>query len=574
MPIGINLEVLYPEDQIAREATNTFLLNLISSIAIVIVVIMVVMGVRAGVLIGSSLLFSIGATLLIMLFVGEGLNRTSLAGFIIAMGMLVDNAIVVVDNAQNAIARGVARYDAVVRGADAPKWSLLGATLIAIFSFLPLYLAPSAVAEIVKPLFIVLAISLLMSWVLALIQTPLFGLFGFYKGQQMVAPVTFLDYGIEQLILANANPYFAPYEYVWDDDTFALNSDFSVRTYGAALYHESTYELAHWRFSAGIRLDYERAKLTYHNYTTTSATCYDSSGDVVALRAIDIDLRDKSSLSFFEVLPRFTALYRVGRSRQSSLYASIAKGYKAGGYNTQMFSDILQQRVMKEFGVTIGEEYTIDRVISYDPEYSWNYEVGGHFESSTRRIMHDVALFYIDCRNQQLTVFPEGQTTGRMMTNAGRSRSFGAELSVRYTPTAALLADVSYGYTNAKFVDYTSGLDDYAGNYVPYSPQHTLSGSVSYTLHLGAGFVEGVVFDLGARALGRIYWNEENTRYQPLYGLLDGSVRVNMGRCGVTLWGRNLTGTDYNQFYFSSIGNEFVQCGKPRTLGLRLTLTL
>ncbi|MFI3304311.1 MAG: efflux RND transporter permease subunit [Rikenellaceae bacterium] len=177
MPVGINLEVLYPEDRIAQEATNTFLLNLISSIAIVIVVIMVVMGFRAGVLIGSSLIFSIGATLLIMLFVGEGLNRTSLAGFIIAMGMLVDNAIVVVDNAQNAIARGVERREAVVAGADAPKWSLLGATLIAIFSFLPLYLAPSAVAEIVKPLFVVLAISLLMSWVLALIQTPLFGLF-------------------------------------------------------------------------------------------------------------------------------------------------------------------------------------------------------------------------------------------------------------------------------------------------------------------------------------------------------------------------------------------------------------
>ncbi|MFI3289334.1 MAG: efflux RND transporter permease subunit [Rikenellaceae bacterium] len=175
MPIGINLEVLYPEDKIAQEATSTFLLNLVESIAIVIFVIMVVMGFRAGFLIGSSLIFSIGSTLLIMLFVGEGLNRTSLAGFIIAMGMLVDNAIVVVDSAQNAIKRGVGRRDAIIKGADAPKWSLLGATLIAIFSFLPLYLAPSAVAEIVKPLFVVLAISLIMSWILALIQTPLFG---------------------------------------------------------------------------------------------------------------------------------------------------------------------------------------------------------------------------------------------------------------------------------------------------------------------------------------------------------------------------------------------------------------
>ena len=175
MPVGMDLTVLYPENRIARQANATFVLNLAESVAIVILVIMLVMGFRAGVLIGSSLLFSIGGTLLLMQFLGEGLNRTSLAGFIIAMGMLVDNAIVVTDNAQQAMLRGVARRRAVVDGANAPRWSLLGATLIAIFSFLPLYLAPSSVAEIVKPLFVVLALSLLLSWVLALTQTPLFG---------------------------------------------------------------------------------------------------------------------------------------------------------------------------------------------------------------------------------------------------------------------------------------------------------------------------------------------------------------------------------------------------------------
>ena len=175
MPVGMDLTVLYPENRIARQANATFVLNLAESVAIVILIIMLVMGFRAGVLIGSSLLFSIGGTLLLMQFLGEGLNRTSLAGFIIAMGMLADNAIVVTDNAQQAMLRGVARRRAVVDGANAPRWSLLGATLIAIFSFLPLYLAPSSVAEIVKPLFVVLALSLLLSWVLALTQTPLFG---------------------------------------------------------------------------------------------------------------------------------------------------------------------------------------------------------------------------------------------------------------------------------------------------------------------------------------------------------------------------------------------------------------
>ena len=177
MPVGLNLESLYLENVIAKEANNGFIINLIESILIVIVIIMLVMGMRAGVLIGTSLVFSIGGTLLIMSFMGVGLNRTSLAGFIIAMGMLVDNAIVVTDNAQIAIARGVDRRKALIDGATGPQWGLLGATFIAICSFLPLYLAPSSVAEIVKPLFVVLAISRGLSWVLALTQTTVFGNF-------------------------------------------------------------------------------------------------------------------------------------------------------------------------------------------------------------------------------------------------------------------------------------------------------------------------------------------------------------------------------------------------------------
>ena len=182
MPVGIEMVTLYPEDQIAREANNGFILNLIESVVIVIFIILIVMGVRAGILIGSSLIFCIGGTLLIMQFMGVGLNRTSLAAFIIAMGMLVDNAIVVTDNAQIAIKRGIRRWQALIDGATTPQWGLLGATMIAVFSFLPLYLAQSSVAEMIKPLFIVLAVSLLLSWVLALAQTTVFGNFILKEG--------------------------------------------------------------------------------------------------------------------------------------------------------------------------------------------------------------------------------------------------------------------------------------------------------------------------------------------------------------------------------------------------------
>lgn len=172
LPAGLELATLYPENEIARKANYDFLVNLAESVAIVILLVMLVMGWRSGVIVGSSLLFAIGATLLVMLLVGEGINRTSLAGFIIAMGMLVDNAIVVVDNTRTLSEHGVPLYNAAVTGATRPAMGLFGATLIAIFSFLPLELAPSSVAEIIRPLFVVISISLLVSWVLALTQVP------------------------------------------------------------------------------------------------------------------------------------------------------------------------------------------------------------------------------------------------------------------------------------------------------------------------------------------------------------------------------------------------------------------
>ncbi|MBO5759138.1 MAG: efflux RND transporter permease subunit, partial [Rikenellaceae bacterium] len=173
IPLGVDLVELYPEDKIAEQANNKFIINLLESVAIVVLMVMLAIGLRAGVTIGVSLLLAICGTLLLMGPLGEGLNRTSLAGFIIAMGMLVDNAIVVTDNTAWLMRRGVERMSASMQGVKVARWGLLGATLIAVFSFLPLYLADSSVAEIVKPLFVVMAVSLLLSWVLSLTQVPM-----------------------------------------------------------------------------------------------------------------------------------------------------------------------------------------------------------------------------------------------------------------------------------------------------------------------------------------------------------------------------------------------------------------
>ncbi|RLD83146.1 MAG: AcrB/AcrD/AcrF family protein [Bacteroidetes bacterium] len=175
LPIGIEINGVYHEDEVAVEANNAFLINLAISVAIVVFIILLAMGTRAGILIGTSLIFTIAGTLMFMMPAGIELHRTSLAAIIIAMGMLVDNAIVVTSNAQTSMLRGVKRRKALIDGATIPQWGLLGATIIATISFLPLYLAPNNTAEIIKPLFVVLAISLGLSWIFALIQTTVFG---------------------------------------------------------------------------------------------------------------------------------------------------------------------------------------------------------------------------------------------------------------------------------------------------------------------------------------------------------------------------------------------------------------
>ncbi len=177
LPVGIEIQGIYFEDKIADQANNEFIINLIISVSIVVLIILLAMGTRAGVLIGTSLVFSILGTMVIMMPIGLALHRTSLAAFIIAMGMLVDNAIVVTDNAMINIKKGIPKKKALIDAALVPQWGLFGATIIAIGSFLPLYLAPANAAEIIKPLFVVLAISLFLSWIFALIQTTVYGEF-------------------------------------------------------------------------------------------------------------------------------------------------------------------------------------------------------------------------------------------------------------------------------------------------------------------------------------------------------------------------------------------------------------
>jgi outer membrane receptor protein involved in Fe transport len=255
---------------------------------------------------------------------------------------------------------------------------------------------------------------------------------------------------------------------------------------------------------------------------------------------------------------------------ESSLYVSVSKGYKAGGFNTQMFSDVLQQRLMGIMG--IGAAYDINDIVGYKPEKAWNYEIGGHFESVNRRIKGDLALFYIDCRDRQMTIFPDGTTTGRIMTNAGKTRSMGAEASLSVNFTDYLGMNLSYGYCDARFVRYNDGKADYKDKHVPYCPQHTLFAQAFYTCNINSDsfWIKSITIDANVKGTGEIYWNEANTLCQPFYALLGSSLTLTGKHYSLQLWGQNLTDTRYNTFYFVSIGHEFLQRGRGRMLGATL----
>ena len=401
----------------------------------------------------------------------------------------------------------------------------------------------------------------------------LVGAFGFYRHTNMSAPVTFKDYGIQELIEKNRNNANSYYPIRWDERSFVLGSDFEIPNYGMALYHQSHYDLEQWSFTLGLRLDYEKSELNYNNFCNTSYSIYKgdvANGDVFSKIPVDIDDYGRLEQSFLEFLPKLTVAYRLPISYASRVYASVAKGYKAGGFNTQMFSDVLQQRIKGMMG--LSEVYKVDEVVSYKPEKSWNYELGAHIKDKYGRYSAGMSVFYIDCRDQQLTVFPEGTTTGRMMTNAGKTRSAGVELSASWNPTKQWAFTANYGFTDARFVEYKSGDDDYKGKVIPYAPRNTVYAGVSYTQPINESWLDKIVFDANVKGVGEIYWNEQNSVKQPFYALLGASVRFERGEFSLDIWGDNLTNTQYDTFYFVSIRNAFLQRGNPIRCGATLRL--
>lgn len=408
----------------------------------------------------------------------------------------------------------------------------------------------------------------------------LVGVYGFFKREKMQAPVTFGATGIDRLILDNINANSGyDGEYRWGDaegngaDEMLLDSRFLIHNSGVAAYHRSELHLGRWRLALGLRLDYELVQMQYNTAANTAYTVFPSDPSLQPT-TIPLNLSDSDVLSrgFLEFLPSFSVSADLDEAGRNMLYLSASKGYKAGGFNTQMFSEVLQRRLQNEMG--LHREMDIEKLCAYNPEHSYNVELGGHFSTRNGVFTADAALFYIECLDQQLTIFPDENSTGRMMTNAGRTRSFGAEISATARLAKTLVLKGSYGYTNAKFREFVSGGKNYAGNYIPYAPKNSLSLRLMQTVPFTSRWIDRMILGIGVTGAGRIYWNEANDVSQPFYALLDASVRFEGKRWAVDLWCKNATNTKYDVFYFESMGNRFLQRGRPMAGGVRVMVNI
>lgn len=319
---------------------------------------------------------------------------------------------------------------------------------------------------------------------------------------------------------------------------FSTPTTYKNPTAGYAIYHQSSYNI--WRgmsATVGLRFDYEHAKTTYNQDKTTLSTG-------VTTHAKDF----VSSASFRQFTPKFTLQYLT--NKDNLYYISITRGYKPGGFNTIFKTDAER---------------------TYDPEYSWNYEVGTRLKFLNGRLTAEADLFYIDWRHMQTTYTVPG--VGNVIANAGHTDSKGFELSLAYHPIKSLQLNLNYGYTHARYLEYKkSAREDFSGNRLPMVPNHTLSLNGTYTI-MPAGWFDKIIFNTGLTGLGRIYWADDNIVRQNFYATLNAKVSLTKGIFTWEVWGKNLTATDYMAYGFKASQGNYAQRGKPLTFGTAVSVS-
>ena len=357
------------------------------------------------------------------------------------------------------------------------------------------------------------------------------------------------------------------------------------------LFHESNINLSD-RLTATLGMRYDLSQVSI-DYATRAAMALDESVMGVNVKAnVVSDLTHSESNTFSQWLPKVGLSWRLDNNG-SRVYALMAKGYRAGGFNIQMFSDILQTELQSVAQTARGDMEikhdataykNIRETIAYKPEESWNYELGTHLNLFNNQLHLDLAGYYMQIRNQQLSVMAGNYGFGRMMVNAGRSFSCGIEASLRGSALDNHLSwAINYGYTHAQFKEYVDsttidGLTvalDYKDKRVPFIPEHTLSAYADYRVDMGT-MLRSLTFGANISAQGKIYWDESNVHSQNFYALLGAHVDADFGLLTVSLWGRNLTDTRYNSFVVDSsmagTTNYYANQGMPLQIGIDLRM--
>ena len=376
-------------------------------------------------------------------------------------------------------------------------------------------------------------------------------------------------------------------------DMETIPGRFRTPQHNFALFHESDIDLTD-RLTAvlGLRYDLSQANIDY--YTAAAAQLDENVMGVNVKARVSSILDHKEKNSFEQWLPKFGLTYRIG-NQGSNVYALVAKGYRAGGFNIQMFSDILQTELQNsaqsargdmELTHTDADYNNMRETIAFKPEESWNYEFGTHLNLFESKLQMDLAGYYMQIRNQQLSVMAGNYGFGRMMVNAGKSYSCGIEATLRGSAFDNHLNwGVSYGYTRAVFKEYTdsvAGTDgkmqlvDYEKKRVPFVPEHTLAAHADYRIDMGSGTLRAITLGANVSAQGKTYWDNDNLYAQDLYAILGAHADADFGAVSVSIWGRNLTDTKYNVFATESpmAGGlkYFAQTGSPLQVGVDLKL--
>ncbi len=413
-----------------------------------------------------------------------------------------------------------------------------------------------------------------------------FGAYGFYNSLKTDGPVIFKEDGLKDILQKAFDEMVEnPKLTVYGDNKNQIYFPgyFETPTFGFAAFHQSTYNnlfIDGLSLTAGIRLDYEKAKLDYDSSVDSMKIGVVFGGRPMGTFPMEAHLKGKTSQDFLQVLPKISLRYQC--SPGTFTYVSVAKGYKTGGYNVQMFGDLVQEYakydLMSKFMPGKAEEPSdVESVASYKPEHSWNYELGVRSELVKNRLNAELTLFYMDIQDLQLTTFAK-TGSGRMITNGGKADSYGLEVSLRALITDGLTADVNYGFTRATFRDYEAIDRDskqqvnYKDNFIPYTPRHTVSLGLQYTKLFRNCWFDQFTVSAQYTGAGKIFWTEKNDISQDFYGVLNGKAGVRKGAVNLNVWSRNITNTDYQAFYFESFDNSFIQKGKPFQIGAEVTV--